>query len=47
MSLQLLLWIIAAVIAAVAVFAQPTRWNLIAASLAFGWAGFVAGSLPG
>ncbi len=46
MSVQLLLWIIATVIAAIAIFVQPPRANLIAASLAFGWAGFVAGALP-
>lgn len=42
MSLHLILWIIAAVVAGVATFLTPARHNLVAASLCFGFAGFVA-----
>lgn len=42
MSLHMLLWLIAAIVAAVAVFVRPARHDLVAASLAFGFAGFVA-----
>lgn len=45
MSLQVLLWIIAAVLFGVAAFATPARINLVAAGLAFLAAGLVAGGI--
>lgn len=42
MSLHLLLWLIAAIIAGFATFIMPTKYNLVAAALCFGFAGFVA-----
>lgn len=44
--LQILLWVVATVLFAVAIFVNPARFNLVAAGLAFLAAGFVAGGLP-